>query len=179
MKKKTRSRAVNSDSLFGPPPVLPGEDAVAYDELLGRAYAAIKPVDVIEEMLIADVVASEWEFLRWSRLKLSLIQACAAKALEAFLSHNLDYDLYQEHFAEYLAEILHDNLPEDDELEDRTQKLANDCAMGETEAVNKVEKILSSINLDMDGVLRVARGHKGGRVNPRICAPRIRRCRIS
>ena len=74
MKKKTRSRVVNSDSLFGPPPVLIGEDAVAYDELIGRVYAAIKPADVIDEMLIADVVASEWEFLRWRRLKFSLIQ---------------------------------------------------------------------------------------------------------
>jgi hypothetical protein len=113
MKKKTRSRVVNSDSLFGPPPVLIGEDAIAYDDLIGRVYAAIKPADVIDEMLIADVVASEWEFLRWSRLKLSLIQACAAKALKAFLKNNLDYDLYRDRFAEELAEILHENLPED------------------------------------------------------------------
>ena len=72
MKKKTR--VVNSDLLFGPPPILAGEEA-AYDELIGRVYAAIKPVDVIDEMLIADAVGSEWEFLRWSRLKISLIQA--------------------------------------------------------------------------------------------------------
>jgi hypothetical protein len=155
MKKKTRSRVVNSDSLFGPPPVLIGEDPVAYDELIGRVYAAIKPVDVIDEMLIADVVASEWEFLRWSRLKLSLIQACAAKALEAFLKNNLDYDLYRERFAEELAEILHENLPED-QAEDRAQKLADDCAMNETEADNKVNEIFGSIDLDMDDVLRGA-----------------------
>jgi len=78
MKKKARSSSVNSNILFGPPPILAGEDETAYDELIGRVYAAIKPVDVIDEMLIADVVASEWEYLRWSRLKLSLIQACAA-----------------------------------------------------------------------------------------------------
>jgi len=78
MKKR---RSVNSNVLFGPPPILAGEEETAYDELMGRVYAAIKPVDVIDEMLIADVVASEWEFLRWSRLKLSLIQACAAKGL--------------------------------------------------------------------------------------------------
>ena len=73
MKKKTRLKAVNSEDFFGPPPILAGEEA-AYDELVGRVYAAIKPVDVIDEMLIADAVASEWEFLRWSRLKFSLIQ---------------------------------------------------------------------------------------------------------
>jgi hypothetical protein len=64
MKKNTSSKAVNSDNLFGPPPVLAGEDAAAFDELTGRVYAAVKPVDVIDEMLMADAVATEWEFLR-------------------------------------------------------------------------------------------------------------------
>jgi hypothetical protein len=41
--------------LFGPPQLLEGEDAAAYDELLSRICAAISPVDVIDEMLIADV----------------------------------------------------------------------------------------------------------------------------
>jgi hypothetical protein len=81
VKKKTRSKEVNSDGLFGRPPILVGEDATAYDELIGRVYAAVKPVDVIDEMRIADVVASEWEFLRWSRLKFSLLQTCAAEGL--------------------------------------------------------------------------------------------------
>ena len=83
MKKKSRSKVVNNDVIFGPPPILAGEEA-AYDELLGRVYAAIKPVDVIDEMLIEDVVASEWEYLRWSRLKFSLVQTCAAQGLEGF-----------------------------------------------------------------------------------------------
>jgi len=45
----------------------------------------VKPVDVIEEMFTNDAVASEWEVLRWRRLKLSLIRARALKALEGFL----------------------------------------------------------------------------------------------
>jgi hypothetical protein len=149
MKKKTRSRLVNSNVLFGPPPILAGEDETAYDELIGRVYAAIKPVDVIDEMLITDAVASEWEFLRWSRLKLSLIQACAAEGLKEFLNTNLDYDLYRERFVEDLREILQDNLPEDD-AEDRPQRLALDS----------VNEILSSIDLDMDRVLNNARDNR-------------------
>jgi hypothetical protein len=104
MKEKTRSRSVNSN--VGPPPILAGEDEPAYDELIGRVYAAIKPVDAIDEMLIADVVASEWEYLRWSRLKLSLIQACVAKGLKKFVSSKLDYDLHRERFVEDLTQIL-------------------------------------------------------------------------
>ena len=85
MRKKATANGVGRHNLFGPPLVLEGEDAAAYDELMGRVYAAIKPVDVIDEMLIADAVSSEWEFLRWSRVKSNLLRACAVKALEAFL----------------------------------------------------------------------------------------------
>ena len=159
MKKKTSSRLVNSNVLFGPPPILAGEEETAYDELMGRVYAAIKPVDVIDEMLIADAVASEWEFVRWSRLKLSLLQACATKGLNGFLNSKLDYELYRERFVQDLTEILQDNLPEDD-AEDRAQRLARDCAMNETKAVDSVNEILSRLNLRMGRVLNNARDNR-------------------
>jgi hypothetical protein len=56
-------------ALFGAPLLIEGEDAATYDELLAHMLAAVKPVDVIDEMLIADVAALEWEVLRWRRLK--------------------------------------------------------------------------------------------------------------
>jgi hypothetical protein len=34
-----------------------GEDAAAYDQLLARICAAVKPVDIIDETFIADVVS--------------------------------------------------------------------------------------------------------------------------
>jgi hypothetical protein len=153
MKKKTR--VVNNDLLFGPPPILAGEEA-AYDKLIGRVYAAIKPVDVIDEMLIADAVGSEWEFLRWSRLKISLIQACAAKGLEEFLNNHLDFDQYREPFVEDLTQILQYVLRED-QAEDRPQRLARACALGETAAVDTVNEILSSIKVEMSHILDDAR----------------------
>ena len=103
MSKKSTSKAISRRSLFGPPPVLAGEDAAAYDELLGRVCAAVKPADVIDEMFMADVVSLEWEVLRWRRLKWSLIRARGLKALEGFLDEKLDYDLYQKHFADELT----------------------------------------------------------------------------
>ena len=51
--------------------------------------------------------------MRLRRLKWSLIRARGFKALEDFLGENLDYDLYSENFADDLAKILQDNLPED------------------------------------------------------------------
>jgi predicted transposase YbfD/YdcC len=145
-------------ALFGPPPLLEGEDAAAYDQLLARVYAVVKPVDVIDEMFIADVVFLEWEVLRWRRLKSSLIRARGLEALEGFLAGQLDYDLYSEHFADQLAEILRDNLPED-QVED-AQTLARECARNEADAVDKVNELLARISLDMDNILDDAKGCK-------------------
>ena len=63
-------------ALFGAPLLLEGEDAAAYDQLIDSICAVVKPVDIIDEMFIADVVFLEWEVLRWRRLKSSLIRAC-------------------------------------------------------------------------------------------------------
>jgi hypothetical protein len=145
-------------ALFGPPPLIEGEDAAAYDQLLARICAAVKPVDIIDEIFIADVVPSEWGVLRLRRLKWSLIRAPALEALEDFLGENLDYDLYSERFADDLAEILQDSLPED-QAED-AQTLAHEYARNEADAVDKVKKILAGIGLRMDLILDDAKGYK-------------------
>jgi len=75
-------------AVFGPPLLLEGEDAAAYDELLARVCAAVKPADIIDEMFIADIVALEWEVLRWRRLKWTLMQETGLEALKLFLVHN-------------------------------------------------------------------------------------------
>jgi hypothetical protein len=120
-------------ALFGPPPLIEGEDAAAYDRLVARIVAAVKPVDVIDEMFTADVVFLEWEVLRLRRLKWSLIRARGFKALEDFMGENLEDDLYSETLADDLREIFQDNLPED-QSED-AQKLARECAQNKADAV--------------------------------------------
>ena len=145
-------------ALFGPPLLIEGEDAATYDQLLARIFAAVKPVDVIDEMFIADVVPSEWEVLRLRRLKWSLIRARGLKALEDFLGENLDYDLYSKNFADDVAEILQENLPEDRAKDAHT--LAHQCAQNEADAIDKVTKFLAAIRLNMNQVLDDAKGRK-------------------
>lgn len=159
MSKKSASEAVSRHRLFGSSPVLEGEDAAAYDELFGRICAAVKPADVIEEILIADVAALEWEVLRWHRLKTILIRECGRRALRGFLSNRLDYHLYQKHFVDDLTRILQDNSAED-QPEDVAQTLARDCARNEPEAVDKVNAFLSDIGQHMDNILDGARDQK-------------------
>jgi hypothetical protein len=147
--------------LFGQPPILEGEDAAAYDELVARFCAAIKPDDIIDEMYVADVVLSEWEVLRWHRLKRTLMQATALKALERFLIEQLEsnYALYAEHFESHLAQIFqNNNLPKDQA--DSAEMLAAECAPNTAEADEKLDKLLRSIGLDTSAVLRDARARK-------------------
>jgi hypothetical protein len=60
--------------LFGPPPLLAGEDAAGYDELLARISSAVKPSDVIEEIWVRDIVDLSWEVFRWHRLKKEVLE---------------------------------------------------------------------------------------------------------
>ena len=147
-------------SLFGPPLVLEGEDAAAYDELVGRVCAAVKPVDVIDEMFIDDIVSLEWEILRWRRLKRTLMREPALKALKLFLIEQLEsnYALHEEHFKSYLTQILQDNLPP--KQADSAEMLAAECTPNNADANDKLEKVLSGIGLDTNTVLDEARADK-------------------
>ena len=125
-KSNSNAKAMTSASgrrsrLFGQPLLLEGEDPAAYEELLARLYAAIKPLDVIDEIFIDDAISLQWDVLRWRRSKLSLIRAHGLAALERFLCKELDYDLYSEYFEEELAEILQDNFPENQAKEAETR----------------------------------------------------------
>ena len=146
--------------LFGPPQILEGEDRAAYDELVARICDDIKPVDIIEEMHLADAVSLTWEVLRWRRLKSSLIRTPGLKALESFLVEQLEssYALHQEHFESYLAEILQNNLPKD--KADSAERIAAECAPHDADANDKLDKVLHSIGLRSDEVMNDARALK-------------------
>ena len=72
-------------SLFGPAPLLAGEDASAYEALKGQIRAAVAPNDVIEEIWVRDVLDLLWETMRLRRLKAKLMQAAAHEGLDKLL----------------------------------------------------------------------------------------------
>ena len=49
---------------FGPAPLIEGEDAGVYDELLLRISAAVRPHDIFEEIWVRDIVDLVWEAFR-------------------------------------------------------------------------------------------------------------------
>ena len=109
--KSSAPKRRRSAQLFGRPLLLEGEDAAAYDLLFAQVFAAIKPVDVIDEMLINDLVALQWEVLRWRRLKLGIIRAKRLHSIENHLRGHLEYEVYEDTFTDDLAEIIQDSFP--------------------------------------------------------------------
>src|SRR5262249_11149110 len=67
------SAKARSLRLFGPPPLLAGEDAAGYDELLAGISFAVKPSDVIEEIWVRDIVDLTWEIFRCRRIKTKVL----------------------------------------------------------------------------------------------------------
>jgi hypothetical protein len=67
---------------FGPAPLIEGEDAVAYDELLVRISTAVRPHDIFEEIWVRDIVDLVWEAFRLRRLKACVMTDGARFVLE-------------------------------------------------------------------------------------------------
>jgi hypothetical protein len=114
-------------NFFGPPPLLDGEDPAAYDELLARVSGSVKPSDILEEIWVRDVVDLVWEALRLRRLKAKLLDVNAYKGLEQVL--------------EPLSDFI------------QAQGLARTWACNNPDALEEVEKLLTSADLSMDAVM--------------------------
>jgi hypothetical protein len=144
-------------AFFGPH-LLEGEDAALYDELVGRMCAAVKPVDVIDELYVAGVVSLEWEMMRWRRLKVGLLQASLHDALQQFLNQRLDYEAYAEDFAEILAEILAESSQKG--AAEEANELAHQYARSQPDAIKKVRLLLKADGLDADQILKQAKDQR-------------------
>ena len=137
--KSMEAAAIQRMTLFGAASLLPGEDSAAYDLLLAKVCAAVKPADVIEEMWTHDVISLEWEIIRYRSLKSSVLKAVVRENLRHFLSENLNfsYEPYRDAFAEDIAERLLDVLP-GNPTSQFVRKLAREYAEGELEAAEQV-----------------------------------------
>ena len=111
---------------FGPPPLIEGEDAAAYDELLTRVSAAVKPADILEDIWVRDIVDLVWHAFRLRRLQANLIMASAYSGLQTVLAPLMDEGLGQ---------------------------LVEDWARRKPHAIKEVNRILASADLTMDAVM--------------------------
>jgi hypothetical protein len=58
---------------LGAPPLIPGESARDYQQLLTAVKNVMKPVDSLETMWIRDIVDLQWDIIRFRRIKADLI----------------------------------------------------------------------------------------------------------
>ena len=127
--------------LFGPRPLIAGEDAAAYDALLARATREVAPADILEQMWVRDVVDLFWDALRLRRLKAKLIAGATQAALARLLAPHLN--------------------PDPDQADDftimpgrkRAVRLAQKWTARDPGAVHLVEGMLASGELAMDDVM--------------------------
>src|SRR6516225_5762374 len=80
------SAEADLDTIFGPPPLLPGESEANYRALYQRVRGAIEPADLIEELWVRDITDLFWETLRLRRLKAKLMTAAAYQGVAGLLS---------------------------------------------------------------------------------------------
>jgi hypothetical protein len=138
-------------ALFGPPLLLPDEDAAAFKALLDRISAVVKPVDFIDEMFVDDLVWLEREVLQWRRLKASVVKERGQAALVDFLLGVLDYESYADQFVKCLTEALLAD-PDYSQDEERTRDIVEQCSRNESEGIDCANLILESTELDVDKI---------------------------
>ena len=85
---KSTSEVLAPETIFGPPPVLPGEDASAYEALLACVSADVKPADIIEKIWVRDIVDHTWDIFRLRRIKVSLVSQAIPMCFRVFSCHS-------------------------------------------------------------------------------------------
>jgi hypothetical protein len=114
--------------LLGAPPLIKGENARNYDELLARICDTLQPSDSLEEIWIRDVVDLVWETFRLRRIKARLMT-----------------DATQEEIGDALRKE-HDNAGE----------IAQEWVAGDEAAAQDVEAALVSAGSSIDTVIASA-----------------------
>jgi hypothetical protein len=130
---------------FIPKVVLEGESEADFKDLLTRICAMVRPVNVIEEMFVADIACLQWELLRWRRLTWTWLRMRQLEALRSFVAEHLGEDHYLEDLAQDLAETLEQELPEGE-----AEILVKKCFQGDAIAIDKVKEVLARKRLDLN-----------------------------
>ena len=78
--------------LFGPAPLIRGEDRVAYDECHKRIFAAAKCQDFLMEIVANDIVNLTWDSIRYRRAKAEFLSQALSDAISAEMASILEDD---------------------------------------------------------------------------------------
>ena len=147
--RKKRQRMAKSTIgrlVFGPAPILKGEDADAYNELLAGVSSRVKPSDVIEEIYVRDFVDLTWEIVRHRRHKASFIEAAVPRALEEALEPIVNRTIEACGVDWLKIEVRVGLKPTP------TQRLVSAWIVRDRDAVKDVNKMLNGAELTMEDI---------------------------
>lgn len=111
---------------LGRAPLTLADDTSAYDTLLARLFASVRPSDPLEEIWVRELGDHVWEAVRVRRLKAALMTACADQGVSDVLATLSVPDYFP---------------------------LAKRWAAREPDAVAEVDALLAAAGLGMDHVL--------------------------
>ena len=77
-------------SFFGAPPLIPGEVASDYQQLLTAVIKVMKPVDVLEIMWTRDIVDLQWDIIRFRRIKADVITYYHGNNIAEAISYKIE-----------------------------------------------------------------------------------------
>lgn len=75
-----------SSDLFGPPPLLRGENEALYAALLAEVDSMIEPKTIMDRIDVRDITDKIWESQRYKRLEPQLIESASISALAHLLA---------------------------------------------------------------------------------------------
>jgi hypothetical protein len=154
---RSKSDTPTEVSIFGPAPILDGEDSKAYDALLARVSGDVTASDIFEEIWVRDVVDLTWEILRYRRVKASLIICQMEEALADSISTFVDLPAEDEFSDQTEPEEDEDpSEPEDDKDCITPSELAAAWASHDPVAIKQANELLASAGRTMDSVIALA-----------------------
>ena len=134
----------------GPPPLLKGENAADYDDLLARVSGHLKPSDIIEEIWVREFVDLTWENLRWRRSQARWLDAALPKVLEEIIQPLLHDQLSAASRGRSLTSRIQAAYEEQSEHSDQVHDLLRRWAQRDPAAIKQVDDLLASAKLSMD-----------------------------
>jgi hypothetical protein len=144
------SKALSRLPIFGPPTLLKGEDAAAYDDLFARVSGNLKPSDIFEEIWVREIVDLIWERFRWRGHLASFHDGAIPKTLARILKPLTQNDP-QVHGTSLMAKLRAAG-----DTQNAGEKLANEWAAGDKTAIEIVQGKLVSAGMTMASVVAQA-----------------------
>jgi hypothetical protein len=119
-------QTVSITDYLGPAPLIDGENPEAYQQILERITATVKPSDPLEEIWLRDVVDLAWEAVRWRR--------CAAGVITGRMR-------------DHMLQLLHPLVGSRE-----AARLSDGYSRGDVAARTRIKEVLVKVGLSMEAM---------------------------